>query len=84
MNRPARPAGRDIALRAADGTAIAACLYEPAAPTGRAVVIHPATGAPQTYYARFAGFLAEQGPVSSCASSARFLRWPRILLEYQP
>ena len=61
MNRPARPAGRDIELRAADGTAIAACLYEPDAPSGRAVVIHPATGAPQTYYARFAGFLAEQG-----------------------
>ena len=48
-------------LIARDGTRLGAELYRPAAPGPRAVMILPATGVKQQYYARFAAYLAERG-----------------------
>ena len=51
----------EVAIRAADGFALAATLFRPAVPIGRAVQIHAAAGVRQEYYAGFARFLAERG-----------------------
>jgi predicted alpha/beta hydrolase len=49
-----------IELRAADNTPLAACLHRHPAPRG-AVLIAPAMGVRQDYYADFAAWLARQG-----------------------
>lgn len=46
---------------AADGAALAARIYWPAGQPRRAVLIVPAMGVPQAFYAAFATWLAEQG-----------------------
>jgi predicted alpha/beta hydrolase len=51
----------ELRLRAQDGYELGATLFEPAAPARRAVLVMPATGVPQTYYGKFAAFLAERG-----------------------
>jgi predicted alpha/beta hydrolase len=49
-----------IRLTAADGYRLGATLFE--APAAKyAVLVMPATGVPQTYYAKFAAYLAERG-----------------------
>ena len=48
----------EIALAASDGYRLAATLYGDG---GKAVLIMPATGVPQGYYAKFAAWLAQQG-----------------------
>lgn len=52
--------GRQATVTAADGHALAATFFEPAAPRG-AVLVVPAMGVPQSYYAAFARWLAAQG-----------------------
>ncbi len=55
---------REIGIRADDGYALAATMYAPpGGATARAplTVIASATGVPQSYYSRFATYLAEQG-----------------------
>ena len=47
----------EITLTAADGYQLGAALYG----SGRPVLIMPATGVPQSYYAKFAAYLAERG-----------------------
>jgi predicted alpha/beta hydrolase len=49
-----------IELRAADGTLLSACLHRHDAPRG-AVLVAPAMGVRQDYYADFAAWLARQG-----------------------
>lgn len=51
----------ELRVRAQDGYELGATLFEPAAPARRAVLVMPATGVPQTYYGKFAAFLAERG-----------------------
>ena len=48
----------EITLTAADGYSIGAVTFGTA---GKPVLIMPATGVPQSYYARFAAYLAERG-----------------------
>ena len=48
----------EVTLAAADGYALGATLYGVGE---RAVLIMPATGVPQSYYAKFAAYLAERG-----------------------
>ena len=48
----------EITLTAADGYAIGAATFGSGA---RAVLVMPATGVPQSYYAKFASYLAERG-----------------------
>jgi predicted alpha/beta hydrolase len=48
----------EIALTASDGYPIGASVFGSA---GRPVLIMPATGVPQSYYAKFAAYLAERG-----------------------
>ena len=48
-------------VRTADGQEIAACFHAPPGPVRGAVLIVPAMGAPQSYYRRFAEWLAEEG-----------------------
>ena len=48
-------------LTARDGYRLGATLFRPERPADRAVLILPATGVPQAYYARFAAFLAGRG-----------------------
>ena len=50
-----------FALAARDGYRLGATLYRPSAPGGRAALVMPATGVPQSYYAKFAAYLAERG-----------------------
>lgn len=50
-----------LVLQARDGFRLAATLYRPEAPNGRAVQIHAAAGVRQEYYADFASYLAERG-----------------------
>ena len=47
----------EITLTAADGYQLGAAVYG----SGRPVLIMPATGVPQSYYAKFAAYLAERG-----------------------
>src|SRR4051812_43381170 len=47
----------EITLSAADGYAIGAATFG----SGRPVLIMPATGVPQSYYAKFAAYLAQRG-----------------------
>lgn len=46
---------------AADGTALAARIFQPAGAPRAAVLVVPAMGVPQSYYAAFAAWLADQG-----------------------
>lgn len=48
-------------LRCADGTRIAASWYEPDGPPRGAVLLAPAMGVPQSFYAPMAAWLADQG-----------------------
>ncbi len=48
----------EVTLTAADGYALGATLYGSGS---RAVLVMSATGVPQSYYAKFAGYLAERG-----------------------
>jgi predicted alpha/beta hydrolase len=48
----------EITLKAEDGCAIGATVY---GGSERAVLVMPATGVPQSYYAKYAGYLAERG-----------------------
>ena len=48
----------EITLHAADGYALGATVYGSGE---RAVLVMPATGVPQSYYARYAAYLAERG-----------------------
>jgi predicted alpha/beta hydrolase len=48
-------------LIAKDGYRLGAALFLPAASAGRAVLVMPATGVPQQYYAKFAAYLAQRG-----------------------
>ena len=50
-----------VDLAARDGYRLGATLYGRRADGGRAVLVLPATGVPQEYYARFAEFLAARG-----------------------
>jgi predicted alpha/beta hydrolase len=54
---------RDLVIPAGDGYQLAATLFEPSAIIRPApiTIIAGATGVPQTFYARFATYLAEQG-----------------------
>jgi predicted alpha/beta hydrolase len=57
---------REFTIRADDGYRLAAQLYEPAtgAPAGAPLtIIGSATGVPQSYYGRFATYLAEHGRI---------------------
>ncbi len=57
-------AGAAIWLQCADDHRLAATLYRPAAHPRGAVLLAPAMGVPQRFYAAFASFLAEQGFVA--------------------
>ena len=57
-------AGAAIWLRCADDHRLAATLYRPTAHPRGAVLLAPAMGVPQRFYAAFASFLAEQGFVA--------------------
>lgn len=57
---PVAPTIDDVTIDTADGTPIAARWYTPAEPRG-AVLIVPAMGVPQSYYAPFATWLASEG-----------------------
>ena len=48
-------------LAARDGYSLGATLYRPRASSGRGVLVMPATGVPQEYYAKFSDFLATRG-----------------------
>jgi predicted alpha/beta hydrolase len=50
-----------VELAARDGYRLGAALYRARTDGGRAVLVLPATGVPQEYYARFAEFLAARG-----------------------
>lgn len=50
-----------ITVHSADGTALAARIFEPAGRPQGNVVVGPAMGVPQEYYAAFAEWLAQQG-----------------------
>jgi predicted alpha/beta hydrolase len=50
-----------VEVPARDGYLLAATLFRPENPNGRAVLIHAATGVRREYYGRFASFLAERG-----------------------
>jgi predicted alpha/beta hydrolase len=50
-----------FALAARDAYPLAATLYRPGAPGRRAALVMPATGVPQSYYAKFAAYLADRG-----------------------
>jgi predicted alpha/beta hydrolase len=54
----------EIRLNARDGYALAATLFEPASPNGRAAMLCAAAGVPRGYYARYAAYLAERGFVA--------------------
>src|SRR4029077_17676214 len=48
----------EITLKADDGAALGATVYGAGE---QAVLVMPATGVPQSYYAKYAGYLAERG-----------------------
>lgn len=50
-----------VEIAARDGYALAATLFQPQQPNGRAVLIHAATGVRRGFYAKFAAHLAEAG-----------------------
>jgi predicted alpha/beta hydrolase len=52
---------RELTLNARDGYALAATLFDPVSPNGRAVFVCAAAGVPRGYYARYAAYLAERG-----------------------
>ena len=52
---------QEIRLSARDGYALAATLFEPATPNGRAAMVCAAAGVPRGYYAKYAAYLAERG-----------------------
>jgi predicted alpha/beta hydrolase len=84
---------REIEIKADDGYALAATVYGPEGGAGKdapLTVIASATGVPQSYYGRFATYLAEQGcpvltfdgrgigksaPASLIGFKARFRDW---------
>src|SRR5512145_1051415 len=55
------PASSETVVRAADGTALSARAFGDPATSRAGVLIVPAMGVDQRYYAAFAGWLAEQG-----------------------
>ena len=50
-----------LRIAACDGCRLGATLYLPPAANGRAVLVNSAAGVKQTYYAKFAGYLAGRG-----------------------
>lgn len=50
-----------VEIPARDGYRLAGTLFRPQLASGRAVLVHAATGVRQDYYAKFAGYLAESG-----------------------
>ena len=52
---------RPAEFAARDGFRLGGCLYRPARPNGRAVLVNGAVGVRQQYYAAFAAFLEERG-----------------------
>jgi predicted alpha/beta hydrolase len=52
---------RPVEFAARDGFRLGGCLYRPAQPNGRAVLVNGAVGVRQQYYAAFAAFLEERG-----------------------
>jgi predicted alpha/beta hydrolase len=52
---------RPLRIEAEDGFSLAARSFDPAGAPRGTVLIHGATAVPQTYYARFAGYLAKHG-----------------------
>ena len=52
---------RPAEFAARDGFRLGGCLYRPAQPNGRAVLVNGAVGVRQQYYAAFAAFLEERG-----------------------
>jgi predicted alpha/beta hydrolase len=87
------PAPRQLELVAPDDTLLAATLYPPPRPGRGTVLIHGATGVPQTFYRRFASHLAARGlrvltydyrgvggsrPSSLRASDATMTDWARL------
>jgi|JI10StandDraft_1071094.scaffolds.fasta_scaffold06584_11 predicted alpha/beta hydrolase len=57
----ATPVARDLALAATDGVPLVATHVAPLGPARGAVLIAPAMGVPQRYYATFAAWLAARG-----------------------
>lgn len=55
---------QEIRLNARDGFPLAATLFEPASPNGRAAMLCAAAGVPRGYYAKYAAYLAERGFVA--------------------
>ncbi len=55
------PGVEPLRIPARDGYPLAAMLFRPAAPNGRAVQIHAAAGVKQEYYTPFAAYLAGRG-----------------------
>ena len=53
--------GNDIEIRAADGAALAATLFEPERPNGIALQINSAAGTRRQYYRGFAQYMATRG-----------------------
>lgn len=51
----------DLMLSARDGVALAATLFEPAAPNGGAILLNSGTGIPRQFYGAFARHLAQRG-----------------------
>jgi predicted alpha/beta hydrolase len=63
MRNPAQntPSARHLDLVASDGFSLGATLFPPSRPGLGTVIVHGATAVPQTYYRRFAEFLASRG-----------------------
>lgn len=51
----------DLTLLARDGVQLAATLFEPATPNGRAILLNSGTGIPRQFYGAFAAHLAAHG-----------------------
>jgi predicted alpha/beta hydrolase len=52
---------RPVEFAARDGFRLGGCLYRPAQPNGRAILVNSAVGVRQQFYAAFSAFLEERG-----------------------
>lgn len=59
--QPPPEAGEPLQIVTEDGTALAGCVYAARGPARGAVLLVPAMGVPQSYYAAFARWLASRG-----------------------
>lgn len=55
------PARDEITIVASDDFRLAATIFRPRSPSGRAVLLHAATGVKREFYGRFAAYLASRG-----------------------